>query len=76
MTCRVWSVGSVDEVVPGVDETGPELGRMTAHTEFVTGLDWCLFGVEGWCATCAWDERVLVWDVRSIMSSPPPPQIP
>jgi peroxin-7 len=47
---------------------GPrELGSMDAHTEFVTGVDWCLFGAEGWVASTAWDERVLVWDVRTIM---------
>jgi peroxin-7 len=44
-----------------------EAGHMAAHTEFVTGVDWCLFGAEGWCASCAWDERVLVWDVRSVL---------
>ncbi|KAI9710629.1 MAG: hypothetical protein M1812_007394 [Candelaria pacifica] len=47
--------------------TGKEIGRMPHHTEFVTGLDWCLFGAEGWCASCGWDERVLVWDVRAFM---------
>ncbi len=44
-----------------------EAGQMAAHTEFVTGVDWCLFGAEGWCASCAWDERVLVWDVRGVL---------
>jgi peroxin-7 len=71
MTCRVWS----DEQVMGVAPTevgavvgmGKELGRMARHTEFVTGVDWCLFGAEGWCASCGWDERLLVWDVRAIM---------
>ena len=42
-------------------------GVMNAHTEFVNGLDWCLFGAEGWCASVGWDERVLVWDVRDAM---------
>ena len=46
---------------------GSEIGRMDRHTEFATGVDWCLFGAEGWCTTCAWDERVLVWDVREYM---------
>ena len=40
---------------------------MDRHTEFATGVDWCLFGAEGWCASTAWDERVLVWDVRAVM---------
>lgn len=63
MTARVWTID------PGDDDGGwKESGGMTAHTEFVTGLDWCLFGDEGWCATCAWDERVLVWDIRSVMT--------
>lgn len=46
---------------------GREMGRMGAHTEFVMGVDWCLFGAEGWCASCGWDERLLVWDVRAFM---------
>lgn len=46
---------------------GKQLGVMGRHTEFVTGVDWCLFGSEGWCASCAWDERLLVWDVRAVM---------
>lgn len=69
MTCRVWTDGSGanDErvqVLPG--GFGEETGRMERHTEFVMGVDWCLFGAEGWCASCGWDERLLVWDVRSI----------
>jgi peroxin-7 len=46
---------------------GRQLGEMGGHTEFVTGVDWCLFGAEGWCASTAWDERLLVWDVRAVM---------
>lgn len=46
---------------------GRELGCMGAHTEFVMGVDWCLFGSEGWCASCGWDEKLLVWDVRTCM---------
>lgn len=46
---------------------GEEIGRMNRHTEFTTGVDWCLFGAEGWCASCGWDERVAVWDVREFM---------
>lgn len=44
---------------------GRELGRMGRHTEFAMGVDWCLFGAEGWCASCGWDERVLIWDVAT-----------
>ncbi|MCJ1249313.1 peroxisomal targeting signal 2 receptor [Trapelia coarctata] len=75
MTCRVWTDGSAlgiaNEGVPDPMALGggKELGRMGRHTEFVIGVDWCLFGAEGWCASCAWDERVLVWDVRAIMGS-------
>ncbi|KAJ9627105.1 peroxisomal targeting signal 2 receptor [Taxawa tesnikishii (nom. ined.)] len=69
MTCRVWTDGSSVGVGEGAGpgQGGRELGRMDRHTEFAMGVDWCLFGAEGWCATCAWDERVLVWDVREFM---------
>lgn len=67
MTCRVWTDGSSMGVGGGNGGVGKELGRMENHTEFAMGVDWCLFGAEGWCATCAWDERVLVWDVREFM---------
>jgi len=79
MTCRVWTDGSAMGVGgsqsgepgqagdPMAYGGGRELGRMGRHTEFVTGVDWCLFGAEGWCASCGWDERVLVWDVRATM---------
>lgn len=67
MTCRVWTDGSeVDKGGSGAG-LGREMGRMDRHSEFAMGVDWCLFGAEGWCATCAWDERVLVWDVRDYM---------
>ncbi|KAH0541448.1 hypothetical protein FGG08_004057 [Glutinoglossum americanum] len=71
MTCRVWTDGSAlgsGKVPQGpAVQIGEELGRMPRHTEFVTGVDWCLFGAEGWCASCGWDERLLVWDVRAVM---------
>ena len=78
MTCRVWKDGSamghggqenIADNMGMVYGGGKQLGRMDRHTEFVVGVDWCLFGAEGWCASCGWDERVLVWDVRAIMSS-------
>jgi peroxin-7 len=74
MTCRVWTDGSQTgkggesvQQNPMAHGGGRELGRMGRHTEFVTGVDWCLFGAEGWCASVGWDERLLVWDVRAIM---------
>ena len=66
MTCRVWS----DGFVAGKGDTaepGRELGRLERHTEFATGVDWCMFGNEGWAASVGWDERLCVWDVRSVM---------
>ena len=77
MTCRVWSDGN--EVGQGEGSVEPpgmifgggkELGSMDRHTEFVVGVDWCLFGAEGWCASCGWDERVFVWDVGAVMRPP------
>jgi len=62
MTCRIWTDGGDDQHMPP-----GELGNMGRHTEFATGVDWCLFGNEGWAASCGWDERVCVWDVRSFM---------
>ncbi|KAJ4347127.1 peroxisomal targeting signal 2 receptor [Didymosphaeria variabile] len=74
MTCRVWTDGSAMGMKqenmledPMVHGGGRELGRMGRHTEFATGVDWCLFGAEGWCASTGWDERVLVWDARALM---------
>ena len=73
MTCRVWTdgtaLGSMTNQIPDsmAFGGGRQMGRMDRHTEFVMGVDWCLFGAEGWCASTAWDERVLVWDVRTIM---------
>lgn len=76
MTCRVWddryemvSGGDADplRMGPAGAVIGQELGVMNRHTEFVTGVDWCLFGAEGWCASVGWDEQVYVWDARAIM---------
>ncbi|KAH6725054.1 WD40-repeat-containing domain protein [Leptodontidium sp. MPI-SDFR-AT-0119] len=68
MTARLWTDGTA----MGVNELGSQgnprqLGQFDAHTEFVTGVDWCLFGAEGWVATTAWDERVCVWDARGFL---------
>ena len=66
MSAKVWTDGST------MGHGGPggvarEMGSMDAHTEFVMGVDWCLFGSEGWVATTAWDARVLVWDIRNVI---------
>lgn len=72
MSCRVWTDGSAIGVDGAASNTGyspsRQVGRMDRHTEFATGVDWCLFGAEGWCASTAWDERVLVWDVRAFIT--------
>jgi peroxin-7 len=81
MTSRVWSDGSTSNggavqggmfrsgMGPGGVGQGRQLGRMDRHTEFVTGVDWCLFGAEGWCATVGWDKRLCIWDVRAVMGT-------
>lgn len=72
MTVRVWSdgstVGPVDDaaMARGV-RPGRELGIMNRHTEFATGVDWCLFGAGGWVASTGWDERVLLWDANALL---------
>ncbi|KAJ5161934.1 peroxisome biosynthesis protein (Peroxine-7) [Penicillium capsulatum] len=75
MTCRVWSDGSEagagDGDVMRAGPVGPvmgvELGEMGTHSEFVTGVDWCLFGSEGWAASVGWDANLYVWDVRNVI---------
>lgn len=83
MTCRVWEDEGGDVGMEGIgvggkygvgkdlspaSSGGREAGRMGRHTEFVTGVDWCLFGVEGWCASTGWDERVLIWNAAALMT--------
>jgi len=70
MTCRVWNDGSSNTqgVLPGGTVEGKQIGAMGRHSEFVTGVDWCLFGAEGWCASVSWDQKLLVWDVRGAMA--------
>ncbi|KAJ8128471.1 hypothetical protein O1611_g5165 [Lasiodiplodia mahajangana] len=68
MTVRLWTDGSTlaTDQSPPVNP-GLQLGIMNRHTEFVTGVDWCLFGVGGWVATVGWDERVLLWDANMML---------
>ncbi|KAI0421182.1 WD repeat domain-containing protein [Xylaria grammica] len=69
MTVRLWTDGSTmagSESTPPI-KPGLQLGIMNRHTEFVTGVDWCLFGVGGWVATVGWDERVLLWDANMML---------
>lgn len=71
MTARVWTDGSGSPQpsrpsITGPEAWGDEIGRKIDHTEFVTGVDWCMFGAKGYAASVAWDERVCVFDVRQI----------
>ncbi|KAI1485328.1 peroxisome targeting signal type 2 receptor [Biscogniauxia mediterranea] len=68
MTVRLWTDGStMDTDSASPIKRGVQLGVMNRHTEFVTGVDWCLFGVGGWVATVGWDERLLLWDANMIL---------
>lgn len=68
MTCRVWNDDSEAGNIATSTGGGKQLCAMDAHTEFAMGVDWCMFGQPGWCASCGWDERVLVWDVNALIS--------
>ncbi|KAK0722235.1 peroxisome biogenesis factor 7 [Lasiosphaeria miniovina] len=72
MTVRVWSDGSSAPLTPAPPQhpqirSGTQLGVMNRHTEFATGVDWCLFGSGGWVASVGWDERVLLWDAHTLL---------
>jgi peroxin-7 len=68
MTVRLWNDGSSQQAQPAAGaRVGQQMGVMNRHTEFVTGVDWCLFGVGGWVASVGWDERVLLWDANMLM---------
>lgn len=75
MTVRVWSDGSTQAPPPPVGgqlapqpiSGGAQIGLMNRHTEFATGVDWCLFGSGGWVASVGWDERVLLWDANGLL---------
>lgn len=76
MSIRVWTDGTTPgPQAYGQPGSGPrQLGQFDRHTEFCTGVDWCLFGAEGWCASTAWDQRLCVWDVRRNLGVPNGPQ--
>ncbi|KAH8680900.1 peroxisome targeting signal type 2 receptor [Xylariales sp. PMI_506] len=68
MTVRVWTDGStMAQNASSPVRPGMQLGIMNRHTEFATGVDWCLFGVGGWVATVGWDERLLLWDANQLI---------
>ncbi|KAI1436074.1 WD repeat domain-containing protein [Xylaria sp. CBS 124048] len=68
MTARLWTDGSTMAAEHSAPvRPGLQLGIMNRHTEFVTGVDWCLFGVGGWVATVGWDERLLLWDANMML---------
>lgn len=79
MTVRVWTDGSTQApppalppqvdpaAVPQPIRRGQQIGLMNRHTEFATGVDWCLFGSGGWVASVGWDERVLLWDANGLL---------
>ncbi|KAI1776844.1 peroxisomal targeting signal 2 receptor [Hypoxylon cercidicola] len=68
MTVRLWTDGStMPQQQSSPVKAGIQLGIMNRHSEFVTGVDWCLFGVGGWVATVGWDERVLLWDANKLL---------
>ncbi|KAF8253766.1 WD40 repeat-like protein [Wilcoxina mikolae CBS 423.85] len=74
MSVRVWTDGSSRGAGgTGLGGAGPGGGRlmgvMDKHTEFCAGVDWCLFGGEGWAASTGWDEMVWVWDVGGVIGS-------
>lgn len=83
MTVRVWTDGSATAGGPGAGggggvgdlkapvRMGVQMGLMNRHTEFATGVDWCLFGAGGWVASTGWDERVLLWDANSLLRTGP-----
>ncbi|OAA47705.1 peroxisome targeting signal type 2 receptor [Metarhizium rileyi] len=72
MTVRLWNDASAHPSGPLAGaKPGHQLGVMNRHTEFVTGVDWCLFGVGGWVASVGWDERVLLWDSNILMGPGP-----
>ncbi|KAL2889681.1 Peroxisomal targeting signal 2 receptor [Ceratocystis lukuohia] len=68
MTVRLWNDASKMGGMPVPGQMGRQLGLMNRHSEFVTGVDWCLFGAGGWVASAGWDERVLLWDANALIA--------
>lgn len=60
MTAKVWLNTLGERHVVG---RGPQglIRSFSAHTEFVTDGDWCLWGEPGWVATTGWDQKVYLW---------------
>lgn len=70
MTVRNWADGTLDgdlgmAAPPGEVARGHVINQFNGHTEFVTGIDWCLFGDMGWVASTAWDQLLRVYDIRN-----------
>lgn len=64
MTCRVWR-DLTDETAPFMSGMRMRHGdalinQFDAHSEFVLGCDWSLWG-RGFVASTGWDEMVYVW---------------
>ncbi|RDA90866.1 hypothetical protein CP533_3222 [Ophiocordyceps camponoti-saundersi (nom. inval.)] len=68
MTVRLWNNAFAAAPAHPPPRFARQVGLMNRHTEFVTGVDWCLFGVGGWVASVAWDERLLLWDANMLMT--------
>ena len=68
MSVRVWRDDKLTGTV-GLGGEPTEMSGMTAHTEFVTGIDWSLFGEGGMVASTAWDSRICVWHMKEFMYS-------
>ncbi|KAI5787693.1 peroxisomal targeting signal 2 receptor [Peziza echinospora] len=72
MSVRIWEDGLGEGMGGAGVGTSTGIGRMLGvmdkHTEFVAGLDWCLFGGEGWAASVGWDEGVWVWDANAVVA--------
>ncbi|PFH60944.1 hypothetical protein XA68_18519 [Ophiocordyceps unilateralis] len=70
MTVRLWDDAAASSAQAQPPHLARQAGLMNRHTEFVTGVDWCLFGVGGWLASVGWDERLLLWDANMLMARP------
>ncbi|KAG0657729.1 peroxisomal targeting signal 2 receptor [Maudiozyma exigua] len=66
MTCSVWRDLSFNGKVPTNRTNNTHIGkgcitRFGAHTEFVFGIDWSLWGKPGYIASTAWDGNAYIW---------------